>query len=69
MAISTQLFNPETGSRISITQIRIDSKLSSFFISCSSGYIYLYDWYLKSIKYKNRTCQSPVLDICIVNND
>lgn len=69
LATSTQLFNPETNYRISINQVRINKKLTSIFISCSSGSVYLYDRYIKSIKYQTKICQSPILDICLFHSD
>lgn len=49
--------------------MRINTKQTSLFLSCSSGYVYLYDRYIKAIKYQTRICQAPILDICLFHND
>lgn len=47
----------------------MNAKLTSLFLSCSTGYVFLYDRYIKRIKYQIKICQSPILDICLFHND
>ena len=69
LIIEENLVNPINNYRISITDVRMHNNRQSFFLSCSNGYLFLFDMLAAKIKKSIKVCPSSILSIILIKED